>query len=56
MQILDKKVKIPQNRVTELLKFQWTYYIPKYATWEHEYAMQVKIPCNKSTCNFLNKF
>jgi hypothetical protein len=40
VRVLDKKVKILQNRVIELIKVQWTCYSPKYATWENEDSMQ----------------
>jgi hypothetical protein len=44
MQVLYKKVKMLQNQVIELVKFQWTYYSPEDAPWEHEYAMRAKYP------------
>jgi hypothetical protein len=50
MQILDRKVKMLQNRVIELVKVQWTYYGPKML------LGSMKMPCGKSTHNFLNKF
>jgi hypothetical protein len=37
--ILERKVKIPWNRVIELVKVQWTCYSPEDATWEHRDAM-----------------
>ena len=44
VQILDKKVKMLQNRVIGLVKVQWTCYGPEDATWEHEYAMRAEYP------------
>jgi hypothetical protein len=38
--VLDKKVKMLQNQVIELVKVQWTYYGPEDAKWENEYAMR----------------
>jgi hypothetical protein len=32
------------NRVIELVKVQWTYYVPEDATCEHEDAMWAKYP------------
>jgi hypothetical protein len=51
VRILDKKVKMLQNRLIELVKVQWTYYGLEYATWEHEDSMRVEYPQV-----FLNKF
>jgi hypothetical protein len=42
--VLDKKVKMLQNRVIELVKVQWTCYGLEDATWEHEDAMQAEYP------------
>jgi hypothetical protein len=42
VQILDKKVKMLQNQVIELVRVQWTCYSPKYATWEQEDAMRAE--------------
>jgi hypothetical protein len=39
VRVLDKKVKMLQNRVIEMVKVQWTCYSPEDSTWEHEYAM-----------------
>jgi hypothetical protein len=39
VQILDRKVKMLQNRVIKLVKVQWTCHGPEDATWEHEDAM-----------------
>jgi hypothetical protein len=33
-----------QNRVIELVKVEWTYYIPEDATWEHEDFMRAEYP------------
>jgi hypothetical protein len=44
MRILDRKVKMLQNRVIEMVKVQWTCYGPEDATWEHEDAMQAEYP------------
>jgi hypothetical protein len=40
--ILDQKIKQLQNRFIRLVKVQWTRYIPKDATCEHEDAMRVE--------------
>jgi hypothetical protein len=40
VRILDQKVKFLRNKEIGLVKVQWTYYGPKYATWEHEENMQ----------------
>jgi hypothetical protein len=37
--VLERKVKMLQNRIIELVKVQWTCYDPEDATWENEYAM-----------------
>jgi hypothetical protein len=42
--ILDQKIKQLRNRVMELVKVQWTSYIPDDATWEHEDAMRAEYP------------
>jgi hypothetical protein len=42
VRVLDRKVKMLQNRVIELVKVQWTCCSPEDATWEHEYAMRVE--------------
>jgi hypothetical protein len=42
--ILDQKIKQLQNRAIGLVKVQWTLYVPKDATWEHEDAMRVEYP------------
>jgi hypothetical protein len=44
VQVLDRKVKILQNRVIELVKVQWTCYTPEDATWEHEGDMMAEYP------------
>jgi hypothetical protein len=44
VQILDKKVKMLRNRVIELVKVEWTCYVPEDATWEHEDSMQAEYP------------
>jgi hypothetical protein len=44
MRVLDRKFKMLQNRVIELVKVQWTYYGPEEATWEHEDAMRAEYP------------
>jgi hypothetical protein len=36
--ILDRKIKQLQNQSIGIIKFQWTWYNPKDATWEHEDA------------------
>jgi hypothetical protein len=41
VRVLDRKVKMLQNRVIELVKVQWTYYSHEDDTWENEYVMQV---------------
>jgi hypothetical protein len=42
--IFEKKVKMPLNRVIEMVKVQWTCYSHGDATWEHEDAMRGIIP------------
>jgi hypothetical protein len=42
--ILDQKIKQLWNRSIGLVKVQWTWYSPEYATWEHEDAMQAEYP------------
>jgi hypothetical protein len=44
MRILDRKLKIIQNSIIEMVKVQWTYYGPEDATWDIEYAMRVEYP------------
>ena len=44
VRVLDRKVKMLQNRVIEMVKVQWTYYSPEYATWEHGDAMWEDYP------------
>jgi hypothetical protein len=44
VRILDRKRKQLWNRAIGLVKFQWTWYSPEDATWEHEDAMQAGIP------------
>jgi hypothetical protein len=44
MRVLDRKVKVLQNRVIELVKVQCTCYGPEDATWEHEYVMRAEYP------------
>jgi hypothetical protein len=39
VKVLDRKFKMLQNRVIELVKVKWTCYGPEDATWEHEDAM-----------------
>jgi hypothetical protein len=38
--ILDRKIKHIWNQAIGLVKFQWTWYGPEDATWEHEDAMR----------------
>jgi hypothetical protein len=38
--VLDRKVKMLQNHIIELVKVQWTYYGPRDATSEHEDSMR----------------
>jgi hypothetical protein len=40
MHILDRKVKMLQNQVIEMVKLHWTCYSPEDATWEHEDSMR----------------
>jgi hypothetical protein len=40
VRILDRKIKQLWNRSIGLVKVQWTWYGPEYATWEHEDAMR----------------
>jgi hypothetical protein len=40
VRILDQKFKVFKNKAIGLVKVQWTYYDPKYATWEHEENMR----------------
>jgi hypothetical protein len=42
--ILDQKVKVLRNKFIGIVKFQWTCYGPKYATWEHEENMWGEYP------------
>jgi len=42
MHTLDWKVKVIRNRAIDLVKFQWTYYGPQDAMWEHKETMQEK--------------
>jgi hypothetical protein len=44
VRILDRKRKQLWNRAIELVKVQWTWYIPEDATWEHEEVMWVEYP------------
>jgi hypothetical protein len=44
VQVLDRKVKMLWNRVIELVKFQWTCYGPKDATWENQDALWTEYP------------
>jgi hypothetical protein len=44
VRVLDRKVKMLQNQVIELVKVFWTLYSPEDATWEHDYAMQGRVP------------
>jgi hypothetical protein len=39
MHILDRKRKHLWNRARGIVKFQWNWYGPKDATWDHEDAM-----------------
>jgi hypothetical protein len=39
VRILDRKIKQLRNRAIGIVKFQWTWYGPVDATWEHEDAM-----------------
>jgi hypothetical protein len=40
--VSDRKVKMLQNKVIELVQVQWTYYGPEDTTWEHEDAMRAE--------------
>jgi hypothetical protein len=42
--ILDRKVKVLRKKYIGLVKVQWTYYGPKYATWDHEETMREEYP------------
>jgi hypothetical protein len=42
--ILDRKLKVTRNKSIGLVKFQWSFYGPKYATWEHGENMWVEHP------------
>jgi hypothetical protein len=44
VRILDQKVKILQKKEIGMVKVQWTYYGPKYATWEHEETIHEEYP------------
>ena len=44
VQVLDRMVKMLQNLVIEIVKFQWTCYGPEDATWEHGYSMWAEYP------------
>jgi hypothetical protein len=44
VRILDQKIKQPWNQSIGLVKFQWTWYGPEDATWEHEDAMRAEYP------------
>jgi hypothetical protein len=37
--ILDRKVKVLRNKSIGMVKVQWTFYGPEYATWEHKETM-----------------
>lgn len=39
VRVLNRKIKILQNRIIELVKVQWTYYSPEDVIGEHEVAM-----------------
>jgi hypothetical protein len=40
IRILEWKVNVLRNKSIGMVNFQWTYYGPEYATWEHEENMQ----------------
>ena len=40
--ILERRCKQLQNQAIGLVKFQWTWYGPEDATWEHEDVMRAK--------------
>jgi hypothetical protein len=44
VRILDRKVKVLQNKDIGLVKVQWNYYGHEDDTWEHEENMQEKYP------------
>jgi hypothetical protein len=44
VRILDRKVKVLQNKDIGLVKVQWNCYGPEDDTWEHEENMQEKYP------------
>jgi hypothetical protein len=42
--ILDRKVKVLQNKSIGMVRVQWTCYGIEYATWEHEKTIQEEYP------------
>jgi hypothetical protein len=44
VRVLERKVKMLQNRVIELVKVHWTCYGLEDANWEHEDSMQTEYP------------
>jgi hypothetical protein len=42
--ILDRKVKVIENKAIGMVNVQWIFYGPEDATWEHEENMQEKYP------------
>jgi hypothetical protein len=42
--ILEWKVKVLGNKATGMVKVQWNWYDPEYATWENEENMQEEYP------------
>jgi hypothetical protein len=44
VRILDRKVNMLKKKSVGMVKVQWTYYGPEYATWEHEENMRAKYP------------
>jgi hypothetical protein len=44
VRIMDWKIKHLQNQDIGLINFQWTWYSPEDATWEHEDEMLAEYP------------
>jgi hypothetical protein len=42
--ILDQKVKVVRKKSIGMVKVQRSFYVPKYATWEHEETMWEEYP------------
>ena len=42
--ILERKEKVPRNRLITFVKVQWQCYSPNKATWEHEDEMRRLFP------------